>query len=118
MLALVVVIVPKVACGSRFEFPQPVAGLPCSTWLGALNISVRNWSDSLSEIGKSLIVETSKFTRLGPTRLLRAQFPNFGTSVLVGAAGLNHACAFGFGNTGSAPETQIDPDANGESGPL
>jgi len=31
MLARVDVIVPNVACGCTFEFPQPVAGLPNST---------------------------------------------------------------------------------------
>jgi hypothetical protein len=107
MLALLEVIVPKVACANTFEFPQPVAGLPTSTWLGALNISMRNWSDALSAIPKSLIVETSKFPYLGPIRLLRAQFRNSGATVLVKAAGSNQPCAFGFGNTGSTPDTPL-----------
>src|SRR5471032_379980 len=56
---------------------------------------------------KSLIVEKSKFTCVGLTRLLRAQFPNCGTTVLVKAAGLNHPCAPGLANTGSTPATQL-----------
>src|SRR5260370_41739761 len=73
MLALVEVIVPKVACGSAFEFPQPVAGFPNSTWLGALNISMRNWSVCLSARRKSLIVEKSKFSCLGPIKFSFAE---------------------------------------------
>src|ERR1700757_292822 len=107
MLTLVEVIVPKVADGSTLEVPQPVAGLPNSTWLGALNISMRNWSVCFSAMRKSLSVEKSKFTCVGPTRLLRAQVPNSGTTVLVNAAGLNHPREFGLGNTGSIPETQL-----------
>ena len=44
MLALVEVMAPNVACGSPFEFPQPVAVSPSSARLGASNISVRKWS--------------------------------------------------------------------------
>jgi hypothetical protein len=36
------VIVPKLADAALFELPQPVFGVPSSTWFGALNISMRN----------------------------------------------------------------------------
>src|SRR5260370_2408958 len=55
----------------------------------------------------SLIAEKSKFTCLGPIRLLRPQLPNSGTTVLVKAAGLNQPWEVGFGNTGSTPATQL-----------
>src|SRR5713226_10192950 len=56
---------------------------------------------------KSLIADKSKFTCLGPTRLLRAQVPNSGMTVLVKAAGLNQPFEFGLEKTGSTPATQL-----------
>src|SRR5258708_13003370 len=53
------------------------------------------------------MAEKSKFTCFGPIRLLRAQLPNNGTTVLVKAAGLNHPWEVGLGNTGSTPATQL-----------
>src|SRR5260370_29256276 len=61
----------------------------------------------LSARWKSLIAEKSKFTCLGPIKLLRAQLPNSGTTVLVKAAGLNHPLAVGLANTGFTPATQL-----------
>src|SRR5258708_37133532 len=55
----------------------------------------------------SLIADISKFTCLGPIRLLRPQLPNSGTTVLVKAAGLNHPWEVGLENTGFTPATQL-----------
>ena len=82
MLALVPVIWPKLADGALFELPHDALGTSHSTWLGALNISIRNCRDCFSVTRKSLIVEKSKFTCLGPRRSLRAQLPNCGATVL------------------------------------
>ena len=82
MLARVEVIVPKLAEGALLELPQPVFGVPNSTWFGALNISMRNCSAWRSVIMKSLNTEKSMFTCFGPRRLLRAQLPNSGATVL------------------------------------
>ena len=70
------VIWPKLDGGAAPEPLHDAFGAPNSTWLTALNISIRNWSACFSTMRKSLVTEKSKFTRFGPRRLLRPQFPN------------------------------------------
>src|SRR5215469_2209866 len=82
------VILPKVAEGAGLEpFPQLNWPPPASsTWLGALNISVRNSRVFCSAIGKYFTMETSSFPSHGPRRLLRPQLPNVPATVLENAA--------------------------------
>src|SRR5947209_9444751 len=100
MLARVEVIVPKLDAAATFELPQFELGVPSSTWLGALNISIRNWSACRSVKRKSLMAEKSRFTCFGPIRLFRPQLPKVPGTGLVKAAGLNQPFWFGFGSTG------------------
>src|ERR1700730_6064054 len=99
MFAAVPRIWPKLVGAATFELPHDALGLPHSTWFGALNISMRNWSACRSAIRKSLIVGKSMFTWCGPFRLLRAQVPYCPATVLLKAAGLRYAFAVGLGST-------------------
>src|ERR1035441_5335041 len=92
--------------------PEPppqlmLVGLDNITWLGALNISMRNSRLLFSAIGKSLMTETSSLPRHGPLRVLRPQFPNVPASGLENAAEFHQPFWLGLGRTGSTPAVQL-----------
>src|SRR5580658_9612793 len=101
--------IPKVEIGAGPE-PPPQLRLPGaanSTWLNALNISMRNSSVCDSWIGKSLVTEISWFPSHGPLSVFRPQFPNVAATGLVNAAELYQPCGLLPGRTGFTPATQL-----------
>src|SRR5262249_20027207 len=103
------VILPKVAAGVGLEplfqlnWPEAVN----STWLGALNISMRNSRFFLSEIWNNLMTEISSFPNHGPRMVLRPQLPNVPAVGLENAAALNQPLGLLLGRTGFTPATQL-----------
>src|ERR1017187_10917825 len=84
-----------------------LVGLYKFTWLGALNISVRNSRFLCSVIGNSLMTEKSWFPRHGPRRVLRPQLPNVPATGLENAAGFHQAFWLLLGRTGFTPGMQL-----------
>src|ERR1035438_68631 len=84
-----------------------LVGLDNITWLGALNISMRNSRFLFSAIWNCLMTETSSFPRHGPFRVLRPQFPNVPATGLENAAGFHQPFWVGLGRTGSTPGLQL-----------
>src|SRR3954462_3155356 len=108
MEALVEVTLPKFPDGVGLEpLPQLALGPASTTWLGALNISVRNSRFVRSLMVKCLNTEKSSVPRHGFLKLLREQVPNVPGAVLVKAAGLNQPSWLGLGKTGSTPGIQL-----------
>src|SRR2546421_432944 len=103
------VILPNVAEGAGLEPLLQLNWPPAvnSTWLGALNISMRNSRFLLSEIWNNLITEISSFPSQGPRSGLRPQLPNVPAMGFENAAALNHPFALLLGRTGFTPDTQL-----------
>src|ERR1022692_1876171 len=103
------VILPKVEAGVGVEplFQPNWPPTPNSTWLGALNISMRNSRFLCSVIGNSLMIEKSSFPIHGPRRVLRPQLPNVPATGLENAAGLYQPFWLLPGRTGFTPGMQL-----------
>src|ERR1017187_291642 len=100
---------PKFEGGAAPEPPPQLmlVGLYKFTWLGALNISMRNSRLLCSVIGNSLMTEASSVPRHGPLRVLRPQLPNVPATGLENAAGFHQPFWLGLGSTGSTPAVQF-----------
>src|ERR1035437_1558000 len=84
-----------------------LVGLYKFTWLGALNISMRNSRLLCSVIGNGLMTEASSVPRHGPLRVLRPQLPNVPATGLENAAGFHQAFWLLLGRTGFTPGMQL-----------
>src|SRR5271166_4802215 len=109
MACTVEVMRPNEATGVALELPPQLRlpGVANSTWLGALNISMRNSRFLFSAMGKNLKTETSSFPTHGPLRLLRPQFPKVATRGLENAAGFHQPFWLLLGRTGLTPALQL-----------